>query len=105
MVVLVGDIGGTNTRLAVFEGVDIRHKQTFCNAEVADFHACLTSFLEDVSIQPTAAVFGLAGPVDKGRIQMTNLNWTVDEAELTSRLGIPVKLLNDFHIQALGMTL
>ena len=74
VVFLVGDIGGTNTRLALFDGAEMRHKQTFRNAEMAGFDSCLERFLKDVSVAPAAAVFGLAGPVDDGRIRMTNLN-------------------------------
>ena len=105
MAVLVGDIGGTNTRLALVDGLTVRRKRNFRNADMLDFNACLDLFLNDLREAPAAAAFGLAGPVDDGRIQMTNLNWVVDESELSQKLGIPVQLLNDFHIQALGMTL
>lgn len=105
MVVLVGDIGGTNTRLAVFDGTQMLEKKAFRNSEMTGFDACLSAFLSEIDLQVSAAVFGVAGPVDSGRIQMTNLNWMIDESVLSDELGIPVGLLNDFHIQALGMTL
>jgi glucokinase len=100
--VLVGDIGGTNTRLAIFEHNQMVHRASFVNAEMAGFDECLSQFLETTSAVICAAVFGGAGPVDHGRLEMTNLNWLLTETELVNRLDVPVRLLNDFHIQALG---
>ena len=67
VVVLVGDIGGTNTRLALFDGREMRHKKTFRNADMVNFDSCLDLFFKDVSIVPAAAAFGLVGPVDDGQ--------------------------------------
>ncbi len=100
--VLVGDIGGTNTRLAIFDGATVIHRTSFVNADMKNFDACLSHFLDGVQTVASAAVFGAAGPVSNGRIEMTNLNWLLDEQHLVNTLKMPVQLLNDFHIQALG---
>ena len=103
MIVLAGDIGGTNTRLAIVQGDRVLKQSSFVNAEVSDFEQCLTTFLSGSLIEIDAAAIGAAGPVADGKIEMTNLNWRLDQKELSHRLGIPVRLLNDFHIQALGI--
>lgn len=100
--VLVGDIGGTNTRLALYDGRKVIHRASFVNAQMMGFDECLRRFLALVQTPASAAVFGAAGPVSNGRIEMTNLNWLLDEHHLTKTLKMPVRLLNDFHIQALG---
>ena len=105
MFVLVGDIGGTNTRLAIFDGETMIHKVDFVNASMPNFEACLSHFLSEVRTSFSAASFGVAGPLNGGQIEMTNLSWVIDEAALEQTLGVPAKLLNDFHIQALGTTL
>ena len=102
MIVLAGDIGGTNTRLAIVQGDRVLEQSSFVNAEVSDFEQCSTTFLSGSLIEIDAAAIGAAGPVADGKIEMTNLNWRLDQEEL-HRLGIPVRLLNDFHIQALGI--
>lgn len=103
VIVLAGDIGGTNTRLAILEGDRVLKQSSFVNAEFIDFEQCLTIFLSGLSVEIGAAAIGAAGPVANGKIEMTNLNWSLDQNELSKRLGIPVQLLNDFHIQALGV--
>ena len=102
MAVLVGDIGGTNTRLAIYEHNQMVHRASFLNADIASFDECLSQFLNTNSVVIDAATFGAAGPLARGRVEMTNLNWSLNERDLVNRLGVPVQLLNDFHIQALG---
>lgn len=102
MAVLVGDVGGTNTRLAIFEDNRIVHRASFLNAEMTGFDVCLAQFLSAAPSVISAAVFGAAGPLEDGRIKMTQLDWLLDETALATQLKVPVRLLNDFHIQALG---
>jgi glucokinase len=52
----------------------------------------------------TAASFGVAGPVRDGRVQATNLPWTIDGAEVARKLGLErVGLINDLEANAWGL--
>ncbi len=100
--VLAGDVGGTHTRLALFETRTGRpallREKVFPSREHAGFLELVESFLAGETTRPAAACFGVAGPVRHGRCQATNLPWVVDAAELAAALDIPhIALLNDLE--------
>jgi len=105
---LAGDIGGTNTRLALFsdDATVIEHQDVLPSAGYRSLGAAVTAFLAARGKKRPklrAATFGVAGPVLGGRVKATNLPWTVDERALARQLGIPkVTLLNDLVAVALG---
>ena len=81
--ILAGDIGGTKTVLALFEpdGEDLRpvREATFPSRDHATFEEILDTFLDDAAgAKPEAACFGVAGAVIDGRVQTTNLPWTLE---------------------------
>ena len=99
-IILAGDVGGSKTVLAAFSRVDglLRPlaQDVFASPEFPNLSAVIERFLAGRQLLPTAAAFGIAGPVINGRVQATNLPWLVDESALSSSLdGIPVRLLND----------
>lgn len=98
---LAGDIGGTKTRLGLFEKGSLRRPVRTDTLASADFD-CLESlcrrFLEaeDGAHEVEAAALGLPGPVVDGRAKTTNLPWEVDSERLGKALGIDtVRLFND----------
>jgi glucokinase len=95
---LAGDIGGTNTRLALCDdtGQRVLREQTLPSRAYATAEAAVLEFLGSRPPRIAAAAFGIAGPVVGGRVKTTNLPWRLDERTLSKRLGIPrVRLLND----------
>jgi glucokinase len=109
-VILAGDIGGTNTRLALLEAVDGRLRPraegTYRSAQHADLHAVLEHFRREHAAPITAAGFGVAGPVVNGRCEATNLPWVVDAAALARHLDLEgVSLINDLQAIAEGSEL
>ena len=101
MIVLTGDIGATNARLAVVEVVQGRarvvHQESSDSKNAPALAALVQRFLAaHTGPRPERACFGVAGPVDSGRVNLTNLGWTLDEASLGREVGIPVRLINDF---------
>jgi glucokinase len=51
-----------------------------------------------------AACFAVAGPVNNGRAQLTNLPWDLDQVRLGQRLGVDkVELVNDFGVLIYGL--
>lgn len=119
MIVLAGDIGGTNTRLALYEThpgdgagsppTTSLLERTYPSASAPSLDAIAERFLGEARQAlpkhggPTRACLGIAGPVDGNVCRATNLPWTADGKLLAQRLGIErVRLVNDFFAAALG---
>jgi glucokinase len=112
LIVLVGDIGGTNCRLALYkEGVQI-FERAYPSAEFASLEAAIDKFLEEArkavtpeNARPQRACLGVAGPVESGSSRVTNLPWFIEAKKLEARFKIPrLTLMNDFQAAALGVT-
>jgi glucokinase len=107
--ILAGDIGGTNVRLAVCErdgdGIRIIAEESRPSRSLATFEDGLAAFLAAQRRAPLhAACFGVAGAVIDGRCHTTNLPWVLEETALSKTLnGAPVRLLNDVVVTAYGM--
>jgi glucokinase len=106
--VLVGDIGGTKTILAVFSAAKGPHealaRKTYPSAEYVSLESMVREFLDEVALETSRACFGVAGPVVEGRVKLTNLTWVVDAAQLQSLFGWSgVALLND--MQSVGYSI
>jgi glucokinase len=132
--ILVGDIGGTKTHLALYEWtterIDPLRLETFHSGDYASLEEMLTEFLappapplamdqrehaeeEDASppvaeAAPSieAACFGVAGPVFQNHSRTTNLPWVVDGPSLSKQFDIRhVQLINDLEAMAYGVLL
>ncbi|HSN97720.1 MAG TPA: glucokinase, partial [Candidatus Nanopelagicales bacterium] len=103
---LVGDIGGTNTRLALYNSPGTRAlaEAVFPSREHQSFEEIALAFLARTSApHPGIAVLGIAGPIKDRIATVTNLPWRLAEAELGKRLRIPrVLLVNDLVVSARG---
>jgi glucokinase len=107
--ILAGDIGGTNTRLALVEamGEELRivAQETFPSRERTSLEAAIAEFLHLHSCDLASASFGIAGPVKNGRCEATNLPWVVDSKTVAKRLRLKrVGLINDLEANAYGIT-
>lgn len=106
--ILAGDIGGTNTRLAFFEGSAQKPVAVVSEVYPSRVHRGLEEILRiflAAHQQPVeSAAFGIAGPVKDGRCQTPNLPWNVDCASVAQFLGLPsAGLLNDLEANAHGI--
>lgn len=103
--ILAGDIGGTNTRLAVFDEQFRKvEEKVFQSAGRGGLVEIVAEFLKPMSYSIDRACFGVAGPVAGGKVTLTNLSWTLDENVLSSELRIPkVALINDLMAHAEGI--
>ena len=106
---LAGDIGGTTCRLAWFERGPARLRliamTDYRSKNYASLDEVITIFLAEHPITDVveSAAFGVAGPVEDGRVQATNLPWVVDKAVLSSHLNTAnVGLINDLVANANG---
>ena len=110
MRVLAGDIGGTKTRLGLFEadGGDLRslEERIFPSSDYPGLEDVVAEFLGGSAGECRAACFGIAGPIVGRRMRTTNLPWVVDADVLEMRSGIPVgRNLNDLEATAWGLPL
>ena len=106
--IIAGDVGGTNVRLAYFDSKlkrDPSHLEKYASRDFSDFSSLLKKFIGVLEgKQVKAACFGVAGPVSQGRCQATNLPWVIDANSLQQELGIPnVWLINDLEANAWGL--
>jgi glucokinase len=104
-VILAGDIGGTHTRLALFEGGQKGVERKFLSQNYSGLEQIVREFLVLEKKQVSKASFGIAGLVEKGKCKATNLPWIVDAHLLSQNLNIPsVVLLNDLEANAYGIS-
>lgn len=106
--ILAGDVGGTKTRLALYEpGGDPRRparEDKLPSAEHESLDDLLHAFLDGAGARLDRAVLGIAGPVVNNRTEATNLPWKIDGAAMGRRFDCPVTLLNDLAVTAWGVT-
>jgi glucokinase len=106
--ILAGDIGGTNARLAYFQPQNghlrLVSERTFPSREHREFGEIVVQFLDDSGTHPDAACFGIAGPVRNGRVETSNLPWVIEQSRLAKQIHLPATLLiNDLEASAWGI--
>lgn len=99
---VVGDIGGTTTRLVLISPENgprkFLAKQNFPSREFASLQPIVEAFLASSGSKATSACFDVAGPVIDGRASLTNLPWDLDETSLCRDLNLEhVSILNDLR--------
>lgn len=100
--VLVADVGGTNTRVALARGRSLVSGSTerFRNADHTGLASVLSEFLSRHRTVPARAAVALAGPVRGSHAEMTNLGWQVEAHGLAQEIGVgEIALLNDLQAQ------
>ncbi len=106
--IVAGDIGGTNARLATFDvqaGRLLLAKEiVYPSRSAPDLETIVRRFVEEARPVAVAAALGVAGPVKDGRTETPNLPWVVDAVHLADILGVSkVTLLNDLKANAYGL--
>ncbi|MGB0639550.1 MAG: glucokinase [Myxococcota bacterium] len=96
--VVVGDVGGTHSRWAIFDGAlgSVSVQRT---ADTRTATEALNQFLGENPCTPDAVCLGVAGPVVKGTASLTNVEWTASEFEIPW----PTKILNDLEAVAYAL--
>jgi len=100
---LVADIGGTNTRVALADGVRLLPDtvRRYKNKDYPGLESVLRRYVEDEDgVDPKAACVAVAGPVRDGVATMTNLDWSIDRDTLArATQSETVAILNDLQAQ------
>ena len=114
LVILAGDIGGTNTNLALlgekngaFTILFDRHYRTKEEPSLAEPFG---RFLEEAhaalpGLKPERCCISGAGPVVEGRIELTNAPWGIDGPALERDFGLSTRVINDFTAISYGVGL
>ena len=103
--VLAGDVGGTKTNLGLFRMGKNRPVpkvvETYSSGHAPNLEHIIRRFLDKHQVSINSACFGVAGPVQDGRSQTTNLPWKISENNISKRFGWHhVRLINDLTATA-----
>jgi len=106
--ILVGDIGGTNARLAYFDVVKgklaLVSVTIFPSRNFSSLDEIAAKFVDTMGVTPDVACFGIAGPVLNGRVETSNLPWVIEASKLSQEIGVKnVLLINDLEATAWGI--
>lgn len=116
MTLLVADVGGTNTRIALARPdggtrQTLTHIGRYENDAYGSFYQVLTRYFTDYDLPPLkGCCIAVAGPVTSTRARLTNRDWSFDAAAIAAALPAAVappvgavRLVND--LVALGYAL
>lgn len=103
--ILAGDIGGTNTNLAI---VGVKNGKftiilecVYKSGEISGLGAPLQEVLKiaadkNSSLKPNLCCISGAGPVENNFCKLTNLKWDIDGQEIKKAINIETLVINDF---------
>lgn len=104
---LVADVGGTNTRLALFDPATttLRRLATYSNREHTALEEIICGWLSDLDEPaPADCCMAVAAPPTGDQVTMVNINWSFSCRELASRFGFSrLLVLNDFQANAFSL--
>ena len=108
MIVLAGDVGGTQTRLALFEvdGTDLIPliEKNYSSSAFPTFDLIIKDFIAIENFEAGSICIGIAGPVRNGICETTNLPWSIDIQKIARTASIDrAVLINDLVANAWGI--
>eukprot|EP00188_Purpureofilum_apyrenoidigerum_P006053 Plantae.Rhodophyta-Purpureofilum_apyrenoidigerum.ctg8690.p1 GENE.Plantae.Rhodophyta-Purpureofilum_apyrenoidigerum.ctg8690~~Plantae.Rhodophyta-Purpureofilum_apyrenoidigerum.ctg8690.p1 ORF type:complete len:450 (-),score=92.75 Plantae.Rhodophyta-Purpureofilum_apyrenoidigerum.ctg8690:326-1675(-) len=129
LLLLAGDIGGTNSRFAAFRTqmsqellskgpmehppFEIVFASNFKNESFGLFKDVMQKFFEQAeefsglqrgTVKMASCCLAVAGPVDEGRANFTNRGWVIDSNEIKDWFGFEyVTVVNDFVASGFGI--
>ncbi|HEY3044923.1 MAG TPA: glucokinase [Vicinamibacterales bacterium] len=106
--ILAGDIGGTSTRLGLFDPARPRPRplavKVFTTLDFPDLPSMVAAFFEAGAVDRAAidrACFGVAGPVVDDAAKLTHVPWRIDGRAIEEAFGLKcVRILNDLVAMA-----
>ena len=96
---LVGDVGGTNARLALCELATgtISQAKTYSGLAHPSLEAVVRLYLEEHKVPVAEACIAIACPINGDWVAMTNHSWEFSISEMQSNLGLArLQVINDF---------
>lgn len=105
---LVGDIGGTNARFALWKNQQLESIQVLPTADHASPEEAIGVYLGGLGLKPGdigSVCLSVAGPVSGDEFKFTNNHWRLSRKAFCQTLQVDqLMLVNDFSAMALGMT-
>jgi glucokinase len=105
--ILAGDIGGTHTRLGIFNPAATPlaplRAYVYASRDFPGLAEIALDFLAQGKEKINLCCLGVAGPVVDGKASPTNLPWNVDAAQISNALGARTLLINDLEANAYGI--
>ncbi|WP_369959502.1 glucokinase [Pseudomonas benzenivorans] len=105
---LVGDIGGTNARFALWRHEQLESVRVLATADYPGPEAAIGAYLAELELAlgaVDAVCLACAGPVGGDEFRFTNNHWRLSRAAFCRALQVrELLLVNDFSAMALGMT-
>jgi glucokinase len=102
---LLGDIGATNARFALFANGVFGPITSLDVGSFPRFIDAAAIFLKDhcPPIDVSQAILAVAGPIEAQHCVLTNCSWVIDARELRQVLGLEARLVNDFEAVAFSL--
>jgi glucokinase len=104
---LVGDIGGTNTRLALFDEPthSLHHIQSYTNREFDSLESVIERWIADLPEEaPANCCLAVASPPFDDVITMINMDWSFSISGLAQKFGFAnIRCINDFEGNAFAL--
>jgi glucokinase len=105
--VLAGDIGATKTNLAFCHwngtGLSVQKTVTYKTKSFQDIGSMIREFIANEKM-PGKICLGIAGPVQDGKVSLTNVHWEIEGKALSEEFNqVPVSLINDLEATAYGL--
>ena len=105
---LTADIGGTNTRVALFDNEKLLESScvTFSNNKYDSIENIIENYL-NLMCESSVRYAGIAaaGPIEEKSAKMTNLAWSFTQKSIASITGAEkVGIINDLQAQGYGLT-
>ena len=96
---LVGDVGGTNARLALCDlaSGEISQAKTYSGLDYPSLEAVVRVYLDEHNVSVEDGCIAIACPITGDWVAMTNHTWQFSIAEMKKNLGFShLEIINDF---------
>ncbi len=96
---LVGDVGGTNARLALCDvnSGEISRAKTYSGLDYPSLEAVVRVYLTEHDVSVEDGSIAIACPITGDWVAMTNHTWAFSTAEMKANLGFAhLEIINDF---------
>ena len=103
---LVGDIGGTNARVALgkLEDGTLSTPIIYSALENDSLESCILKFRQETHSDFTAACIAIACPITGDYVKMTNNPWEFSQSQLKSAVGLDTLIvINDFTAMSMSV--